>query len=216
MNISYSLPVGFLLYGKSYVYKIERVLGQGTFGITYLARTRVKVSGALGEIETDLRVAVKEFFMKDFNTRSDSTVACSSGDVYADYKRKFARETMNLSRMKHPHIVKVLELFERNNTYYYSMEYCGGGSLDELIKKHHGLNVDEAMTYFRQIAGAVSFMHENRMLHLDLKPSNIMLRSISDRLWPVQTIYSFRRSGIQYSCRFWNSRLFSVGTGELS
>ena len=140
----------------------------------------MKVSGALGEIETDLRVAVKEFFMKDFNTRSDSTVACSSGDVYADYKRKFAREAMNLSRMKHPHIVKVLELFERNNTYYYSMEYCGGGSLDELIKKHHGLNVDEAMTYFRQIAGAVSFMHENRMLHLDLKPSNIMLRSIGE------------------------------------
>jgi serine/threonine protein kinase len=114
MNISYSLPVGLLLYGKSYVYKIERVLGQGTFGITYLARTRVKVYGALGEIETDLRVAVKEFFMKDFNTRSDSTVSCSSGDVYADYKRKFAREAMNLSRMKHPHIVKVLELFERN------------------------------------------------------------------------------------------------------
>ncbi len=180
MNISYSLPVGLLLYGKSYVYKIERVLGQGTFGITYLARTRVKVYGALGEIETDLRVAVKEFFMKDFNTRSDSTVSCSSGDVYADYKRKFAREAMNLSRMKHPHIVKVLELFERNNTYYYSMEYCGGGSLDELIKKHHKLNVDEAMTYFRQIAGAVSFMHENRMLHLDLKPSNIMLRSIGE------------------------------------
>lgn len=175
--MSCSLSVGFLLQGKSYVYKIEKVLGQGTFGITYLARTRVKLSGALGEIETELRVAVKEFFMKDINGRCDSTVTCSSsGDVYADYRHKFAREATNLSQMKHPHIVKVLELFEANNTYYYSMEYCEGGTLDALIERNHGLEVQAALSYFRQIADALSFMHENRMLHLDLKPSNIMLR----------------------------------------
>lgn len=179
--MSYSLPVGFLLHGKSYVYKIEKVLGQGTFGLTYLATTRVKVSGALGEIETDLRVAVKEFFMKDINGRCDSTVTCSSsGDLYADYRRKFAREATNLSQLNHPHIVKVLELFEANNTYYYSMEYCEGGTLDSLIEKQRGLDVHEALSYFRQIADALSFMHENRMLHLDLKPSNIMLRGNSE------------------------------------
>ena len=172
-----SLPCGSLLCGKSYVYKIEKVLGQGTFGITYLATTRIKLSGALGEIETELRVAVKEFFMKDINGRSDATVTCSSsGDLYADYRRKFAREATNLSQLKHLHIVKVLELFETNNTYYYSMEYCEGGTLDALIEKQRGLDVQAALSYFRQIADALSFMHENRILHLDLKPSNIMLR----------------------------------------
>lgn len=172
-----SLPCGSLLCGKSYVYKIEKVLGQGTFGITYLATTRIKLSGALGEIETELKVAVKEFFMKDINGRSDSMVTCSSsGDLYVDYRRKFAREATNLSQLKHPHIVKVLELFEANNTYYYSMEYCEGGTLDALIERSHGLEVQAALSYFRQIADALSFMHENRMLHLDLKPSNIMLR----------------------------------------
>ena len=177
MKISYSLPLGYSLNGKSYVYMIEKVLGQGTFGITYLATTRVRVSGALGEIETELKVAVKEFFMKDINGRSDSTVTCSSsGDLYADYRRKFAREATNLSQLNHPHIVKVLELFEANNTYYYSMEYCEGGTLDALIEKQCGLDVHEALSYFRQIADAMSFMHDNRMLHLDLKPSNIMLR----------------------------------------
>ena len=172
-----SLPCGSLLCGKSYVYKIEKVLGQGTFGITYLATTRIKLSGALGEIETELKVAVKEFFMKDINGRSDSMVTCSSsGDLYVDYRRKFAREATNLSKLKHPHIVKVLELFETNNTCYYSMEYCEGGSLDTLIEKQQALDEQKALTYFRQISDAVSFMHENHMLHLDLKPLNIMLR----------------------------------------
>lgn len=172
-----SLPCGSLLCGKSYVYKIEKVLGQGTFGITYLATTRIKLSGALGEIETELKVAVKESFMKDINGRSDSMVTCSSsGDLYVDYRRKFAREATNLSQLKHPHIVRVLELFETNNTCYYSMEYCEGVSLDTLIEKQQGLDEQKALTYFRQISDAVSFMHENHMLHLDLKPLNIMLR----------------------------------------
>ena len=160
----YSLPIGFLLHGESYVYKIEKVLSYGTFGISYLAKTRVKVSGALGEIETELRVAVKEFFMKDINGRCDSTVTCSSGDLYVDYRRKFAREVTNLNQLDHPNIAKVIELFEVNNTYYYSMEYCEGGSLDALIKQQHGLSEQEALSYFHQIADAVSFMYNNRML----------------------------------------------------
>lgn len=181
MVMSYSLPAGFLLHGKSYVYKIERVLGQGTFGITYLAKTRVKLSGALGEIEVDLRVAVKEFFMKDINDRSGSDVIIgSNSDIYYNYRKDFIREANNLSRLKHPAIVKVLEAFEGNNTAYFAMEYIEGECLDNYIQSENGLSESEALLGIEQIANALLFMHNNRMLHLDIKPLNIMRRSDGD------------------------------------
>lgn len=181
MSYSNSLPAGFLLHGKSYVYKIERVLGQGTFGITYLAKTRVKLSGALGEIEVDLRVAVKEFFMKDINDRSGSEVIIgSNSDIYYNYRKDFIREANNLSRLKHPAIVKVLEAFEGNNTAYFAMEYIEGECLDNYIQSENGLSESEALLGIEQIANALLFMHNNKMLHLDIKPLNIMRRSDGD------------------------------------
>ena len=62
------------LRGKAYTYTIQKVLGQGTFGITYLATTQVKVTGALGELETTMQVAIKEFFMKEMNGREENSV----------------------------------------------------------------------------------------------------------------------------------------------
>ncbi len=178
MQYHNTLPTGATLRGKSYTYRIERVLGQGTFGITYLATTRVKVNGPLGVIYTNAQVAVKEFFMRDFNDRDgDSVTGGNSMGMYSDYKRKFVREADSLSKMDNPHIIKVLESFECNNTAYYAMEFCEGGSLDELICRQGGMKEDDAMLYFEQIATALHYMHQRRMLHLDLKPGNIMLRS---------------------------------------
>ena len=172
-----TLKEGTTLQGKAYRYRIERVLGQGTFGITYLATTQVKVAGALGDLETTMQVAVKEFFMKDINGREECTVTTGSkGGVYANYKAKFAREAENLSRLRHPHIVRVLEYFEANNTVYYAMEYVDGGSLDARIKEKNGLPEAESLALMEQIASAVSYMHAHKMLHLDLKPGNVMLR----------------------------------------
>lgn len=172
-----TLTKGTVLQGKAYRYVIERVLGQGTFGITYLATTQVKVAGALGELETTMQVAVKEFFMKDINGREENTVTTGSkGGLYANYKAKFAREAENLSRLKHPHIVKVLEYFEANNTVYYVMEYVEGGSLEARIKEKGRLPEGECLDCVGQIAFAVSYMHAHKMLHLDLKPGNVMLR----------------------------------------
>ena len=172
-----ALAAGTTLQGGAYRYRIERVLGQGSFGITYLAATRVKVSGALGELETDMRVAVKEFFMKDVNGREESTVTSGSKDgLFADYKRKFRREAENLSRLRHPHIVRVLETFEANGTAYYAMEYCEGGCLNELADKRGGLPEEEAVGYAVQIGEALAYMHAHKMLHLDVKPGNAMLR----------------------------------------
>ena len=105
---SNTLQTGFLLNGNSYIYKIERVLGQGSFGITYLAS--VKMAGALGAIDANIKVAIKEFFMRDINGRSDATVTSGSkGGIYDDYKSKFIREAVNLSKLQHPNIIKVIE-----------------------------------------------------------------------------------------------------------
>ena len=176
-----TLSLGTFLQGNSYTYTIQKVLGQGSFGITYLATTCVKVFGALGELETTMQVAIKEFFMRDINGREENTVTSGSkGGIYANYKKKFAREAENLSKLKHPHIVKVLEYFEANNTVYYTMEYMEGGSLDDYIKQKNGLPEAEAIKYARQIGEALSYMHAHKMLHLDLKPGNVMLRKNGD------------------------------------
>ena len=176
-----ALKPGTLLRGKSYTYTIQKVLGQGTFGITYLATTQIKVTGALGEIDTTIQVAIKEFFMKEVNGRKENTVTTGSqGGIYANYKKKFAREAENLSKLHHPNIVRVLEFFEANNTVYYAMEYVDGGSLDKYIKPYQGIPESEALKQAKQIGAALSYMHAHKMLHLDLKPGNIMLRKNGD------------------------------------
>ena len=178
---NHTLKPNTCLQGKSYTYTIQKVLGQGTFGITYLATTKVKVAGALGSLETTMQVAVKEFFMKEINGRHDNTVTSGSqGGLYDKYKQKFAREAENLSKLHHSNIVKVLEYFEANNTVYYAMEYMEGGSLDDYIKQKNGLPESEAVKYARQIGEALSYMHAHKMLHLDLKPGNVMLRKNGD------------------------------------
>ncbi len=181
MENNNTLTFGTTLQGKSYTYTIQKVLGQGSFGITYLATTKVKIAGALGALETTMQVAIKEFFMRDINGRNENTVTTGSqGGLYANYKKKFAREAENLSKLDHPNIVKVLEYFEANNTIYYAMEYVEGGSLDAYITQKDGLPEAECVKYAKQIGAALSYMHAHKMLHLDLKPGNVMLRKNGD------------------------------------
>lgn len=170
-----SLKTGTILHGKSYDYKIIRTLGQGTFGITYLAS--VKLTGALGSIDSEIFVAVKEFFMRDLNGRNESSVTYSSKDgMFGYYKSRFIYEAKNLSNLHDPGIIKVMELFEENHTAYYVMEFVSHGSLDNHIKSNGQLSSAESVAYAIQIAKALGYMHRNSMLHLDLKPNNIMIK----------------------------------------
>lgn len=170
----YQLSPNTIIKGKNFSYVIKKVLGQGTFGITYLAT--IRLCGDLGDLNKEIQVCVKEFFMKELNGRSGDVVTSSnSGGLVSKYKEKFKKEALNLSRMRHNNIVKVLESFEYNGTVYYSMEYLPSGSLDEYIERKQGLSEKETLELALEICDALSFMHRNKMLHLDLKPKNIMM-----------------------------------------
>lgn len=171
------LKIGsFLQNGK---YEITEVLGSGNFGITYLATTKIAVNGQLGQMDVIVNVAIKEFYMKDLNNRTSdgSTVDGTQNTMVKNYRQKFKKEAENLAKLHHPNIVKVIEVFDENNTTYYVMEYVEGGSLDDYIKSKGRLTEEEALQCTLEIADALSYMHKNMMIHLDLKPKNIMRNS---------------------------------------
>lgn len=170
---STQLHPGTVIHGTHNDYRIERVLGQGSFGITYVANVRLK--GRLGAIESTATVAIKEFFLRDVSSRNGLRVfSVSDSTLCSDYRRDFLREAQNLSRLDNDHIVKVLETIEENDTVYYVMEYLSGGNLDQHILSHGKLSCREALDIAIQIGEALKCMHAQHMLHLDLKPLNVM------------------------------------------
>lgn len=170
---STQLQPGTVIHGTYNDYRIERVLGQGSFGITYVANVRLK--GRLGAIESTAMVAIKEFFLRDVSSRNGLRVfSVSDSTLCSDYRCDFLREAQNLSRLDNDHIVKVLETIEENDTVYYVMEYLSGGNLDQHILSHGKLSCREALDIAIQIGEALKCMHAQHMLHLDLKPLNVM------------------------------------------
>ncbi|MBO7112419.1 MAG: Ig-like domain-containing protein [Bacteroidaceae bacterium] len=173
-----SLPRGYILQGKENRYIIDRVLGQGAFGITYLARFKASITGDIGSGTAWVQVAIKEFFMRDLNVRDGSTgyLNDSSQDsLIGRYRRAFMREARNLAGLHHPNIVNVFEVIETNNTVYIVMEYINGGNLDEHIAQSGKLSEQESIDSILKLCSAVNCMHEHKMLHLDIKPKNVML-----------------------------------------
>ena len=161
-----NLTEGVSLQGGKY--KIIKTLGQGSFGITYLAEHTY-----LGK-----RVAVKEFFMKELNSRGEdgSITGMSDSSLSYNYCQKFKKEAVNLSRLDHPNIVRVTDSFAENGTFYYVMDYIDGQNLNEYVKTHR-ISETEAVNIIKHVADALIYMHEtHHMLHLDLKPGNIMRR----------------------------------------
>lgn len=152
-------------------YRIVKVLGQGGFGITYEG------------IQTGLnrRVAIKEFFMKEYCNRDTSTSHISVGtegsvDMVNDFRQKFLKEAQLIASLEDaPHVVRIHDIFEENNTAYYVMEFLGNGSLNSLLKERGALPEAEAIAYIRQVGEALEFLHNHNTLHLDIKPSNVLL-----------------------------------------
>ena len=157
----------FLQGGK---YKIEKVLGQGGFGITYLGT----------QVALNRKVAIKEFFMKEYCERNSNTSHVSLGtsgsrEIVERFRTKFIKEAQTIAEMDNNHIIRIYDVFEENGTAYYVMEYLPGGDLSKRIP-NNGLPETEALEYIRQIGDALTYIHSKNILHLDIKPTNILFR----------------------------------------
>ena len=120
--------------------------------------------------------------MKDCCERDDATSRVTVGtgsqrSLVEKFRGKFIREAQMIAGMDHPHIVRVLDVFEENGTAYYVMDYHPGGSLADLVKKEGPLSEAKAENYIRQVADALDYIHRQNTVHLDVKPSNILLNA---------------------------------------
>ncbi len=155
-------------------YRIIRVLGQGGFGITYLAENMF----------LDKQVAIKEFFPKELcgrdNTSHLTLGTQNNAETVEKLKSRFLKEAKNIAKLDYPGIVKIHDVFEENNTAYYVMDYIEGVSLAKMVKEHGALPESKAVGYIMKVGEAVAYMHSLSMNHLDLKPANIMIRAADD------------------------------------
>lgn len=189
----HSLPIGFVLKVGNREYIVEDVLGQGGFGITYKVKSRVSV----GNISIDANFAVKEFF-PDFCWRADDSatvqVPPTKKNETLDGLEDFIVEGERLQQVckLNPNIVNVNEVFRANGTAYYVMEYLSGGDLRKLIKENGG-GFSEAtmMSILLPVASALQSVHNSMMLHLDIKPDNIVMRQSNDGTPDVPVLIDF-------------------------
>ena len=179
MQIKDSLPVGTILDSGVRKYVIKSVLGQGGFGITYLATSTVYA----GNIPIEAQFAIKEHYISTMNKRQGTSVAISNENNTAEIKESidsFLVEAQRLNKLSlnHPGIVRVNECFRANGTAYYVMEYIKSQSLREHVKRSSQgrLSEDEALKLFRPIAETIGYLHDNKVTHLDIKPDNILIR----------------------------------------
>ncbi len=173
-----NLPNGHLLQNGKY--RLTHVIGQGGFGITYKGVWFTEVKGPLGTVKTEVPVCIKEYFFKDYCYRDSETsevkVHSDMGRMLFDkFKEKLIKEAKILSDVHHPHIVNVLEVFEENNTAYIVMEYISGSNLKSILEKDGILSEATVLRYIHQVGEALQFVHEKNILHLDIKPSNILV-----------------------------------------
>lgn len=163
-----ALPAGTVLVGD---YRIQRVLGAGGFGVTYLA----------DELALSRVVTLKEYFPSDFAARKDGIEAAPrSADSAGDFKwglDRFIEEAQTLAKFDHPNIVRVYRYFRSNNTAYMVLQFEEGLSLKSWLK---GLGRAPRQKELDAIIGplldALEFIHKADFLHRDIAPDNIIIR----------------------------------------
>lgn len=163
---SSNLPAGASLQGGKY--RIVKVLGHGGFGITYLA-----MQTGLG-----MKVAIKEFFLRgscqrDSTTSEVSVPITDNAELVTKCLKKFKSEARKIASLNHDHIVSIIDIFDENGTSYYVMKHLGGGSLADKVK-NGAMREDNALKVINEISDALKAIHSHGLLHLDIKPANIL------------------------------------------
>jgi serine/threonine protein kinase len=134
---------------------IEKTLGTGGFGITYLAQ----------EITNGQQVVIKTL-----------NANRQSAEDFREIQEKFVNEALKLSQFRHPYIVGVRELIQEGDLWGMVMEYIEGQELYDYVLDRKKLTQAEALNYISQIVQALDYVHQQGVLHRDVKPNNIMLR----------------------------------------
>ena len=166
---SAALPAGLTLNE----YTLERVLGGGGFGITYLAR----------DANLQLPVAIKEYFPSDLALRGGSHLVQVRGDVegaQASFDwglERFLDEARALASFRHPNIVRVLRYFRAHATAYIVMEYEQGESLKRWVPDHAPLSREKVLSLLAPLLDGLQAVHAMGFLHRDIKPDNICVRA---------------------------------------
>lgn len=160
------LPPGHVIDG----YRFERQISAGGFSIVYLA--------------TDPRgqpVAIKEYLPNAVAVRKVGLlpqVSAANREAYQSGMMAFYEEGIALARLNHPNVVRVLNFLRANDTVYLVMRYEDGRTLHEQIRKHHGQFRESFVRgVFGRLLSGLRVVHASKLLHLDIKPSNIYLRS---------------------------------------
>lgn len=157
-------------------YRIISTLGRGGFGITYLAE----------QVNVRRKVCIKEFFPKAYYRRDGDSGAISlSSDGFAElmskFKDKFIKEAYTIAELDHPNIIRIHDVFEENSTAYYVMEYIDGESLQSKVNSSGAMAESAAHEYIKQVAAALDHVHSQQIMHLDVKPGNVMVRAKDNR-----------------------------------
>jgi TPR repeat protein len=161
-----ALKPGFQLHW----YEIQEILGQGGFGITYLALDK----------NLDHEVAIKEYMPADLAVRTEATALQPASKGHEERfhwgLRNFIEEARTLGQFKHPNIVRVRNVFEANNTAYMVMDYELGETLQEILSRRKILDEADIKTVIYPIIDGMKMIHAHGFIHRDIKPANIFIR----------------------------------------
>lgn len=161
------LSSGTALCGGKYI--IEKKIGAGGFGITYIAK-----HATLGK-----KYAIKEFFLSGYNVRNNKTNHISLQGIeekdFTKIKQRFIEEARTLASLNNDAVVKVIDIFDENGTSYMVMPFVEGVTLQSMVEKDGPMDYDIAVNYIVRICDALSYIHSKDILHRDVTPDNIIV-----------------------------------------